>query len=321
MKSYILAFLLISLYLVSCNTKTAVTSAPPVNEIAQKYTGPIIDVHVHAFSDDSPMLGKMHPPTLRGETFQGVSTTAEQKEKTLEKFRQHNVVKAVVTHGHLWVDEPTENIMIGGYGKSIDDLRNQYKEGKLQVLGELAPFYSEMLADDSAMAPYFGLAQELDIPVGFHILPGGPNYGFHVLPKMLGGMRTYNANPLQLEEVLVKYPDLKIYVMHGGWPYIEDMKALMYAHPNIYVDVAVINWILPVEEFHYYLKSMVTAGFGDRIMYGSDQMSWPDVIDVAIESVNSADFLTLEQKEDIFYDNAANFLEFTEEEIRKHKKQ
>jgi len=93
----------------------------------------------------------------------------------------------------------------------------------------------------------------------------------------------------------------------------------MYAHPNVYVDIAVLNWILPQKEFNSYLKSLINAGFGDRIMFGSDQMVWPQVISVGIESVNNADFLTLDQKEDIFYDNAAKFLGLSEEEIENHK--
>lgn len=85
-------------------------------------------------------------------------------------------------------------------------------------------------------------------------------------------MRTYNSNPLQLEDVIVKFPDLKLYIMHGGWPYVDDIKVLMYAHPNVYVDIAVMNWILPQEEFYAYLKSLIRSGFDDRIMYGSDQI-------------------------------------------------
>lgn len=54
-------------------------------------------------------------------------------------------------------------------------------------------------------------------------------------------------------------------------------------------------------------------------MYGTDQMVWPDTMDVGIASVKEADFLTLEQKEDIFYDNAATFLGLSPEEIAKHK--
>ena len=54
-------------------------------------------------------------------------------------------------------------------------------------------------------------------------------------------------------------------------------------------------------------------------MHGTDQMVWPDLISVGIETVNKADFLSLEQKEDIFFDNAANFLGMSEEEISQYK--
>ena len=53
-------------------------------------------------------------------------------------------------------------------------------------------------------------------------------------------------------------------------------------------------------------------------MFGSDQMIWPEVIGLAIEGIESADFLSAEQKADIFYNNAARFLRLTEEEITAH---
>ena len=76
----------------------------------------------------------------------------------------------------------------------------------------------------------------------------------------------------------------------------------------MYVDVAVINWALPRPEFHSYLRRLVEAGFGERIMFGSDQMVWPDAIGRAVEGIESATFLTAQQKRDIFYNNAARFL-------------
>jgi uncharacterized protein len=272
------------------------------------YSGPIIDMHMHAYEDGASMLGLAHPPTLRDQVFQGVETAEELKEQVLEKFREYNIVKAVVTNGQIWKTDFPDQILIADSNKPIDSLRNMYQNGQLHVIGEMSPFYAGIRANDPSQLPFFGLAEELGIPVGFHVLPGGPNYGFHHMPEMLGGMRVYNADPMQLEEVLVKFPDLKIYIMHGGWPYVEDVKALLYAHPDVYVDIAVINWILPREEMYTYLKSLINAGFGNRIMYGSDQMVWPQTIDIAIETINSADFLTIEQKEDIFYDNAAEFL-------------
>jgi len=47
-------------------------------------------------------------------------------------------------------------------------------------------------------------------------------------------------------------------------------------------------------------------------MFGSDQMIWPDTIRIAIETIESADFLSADQKRDIFYNNAARFLRLDE---------
>jgi predicted TIM-barrel fold metal-dependent hydrolase len=48
-------------------------------------------------------------------------------------------------------------------------------------------------------------------------------------------------------------------------------------------------------------------------MFGSDNMYWPESIRLAVESIESADFLTPEQNRDIFYNNAAKFLRLAEE--------
>ena len=90
---------------------------------------------------------------------------------------------------------------------------------------------------------------------------------------------------------------------------LNDLKdELLYAHPQVYVDLGVISWILPRKEFHMYLRRLVEAGFGKRVMFGSDQMLWPQGLRIAIQAVETADFLTPAQKRDIFYNNAARFL-------------
>ena len=172
-------------------------------------------------------------------------------------------------------------------------------------------------ADDPSLEPLFALAERLDVPVGFHIMPGGPPGGIYLLG--MKDARVANANPRQLEEVLVRHPDLRVYVIHGGWPYVDDLKAMLYAHPQLYVDISAINWALPEAELHAYLRSLVESGFGNRIMFGSDQMVWPQTISIAVESVQSSD-LSPEQKAAIFYDNAARFLELSDDEIAMHKR-
>ena len=85
-------------------------------------------------------------------------------------------------------------------------------------------------------------------------------------------------SPLSLEEPLLEHPGLRVYVMHAGWPMLDDTIALLYTHPQVYLGVGVISYVLPRAEFHRYLRRIVEAGFGNRIMFGSDQMIWPETI-------------------------------------------
>jgi len=288
----------------------------------QDYKGPIIDMHVHAYNEGNPFfMMKEHPKTLRGETYLGASSAEELKQETLAIFKKYNVVKAVVSDGVFWDDGTFGDILLyGRRNMSVDSLRNAHARQKFDVLGELAPFYSGKVASDSSLKPLFNIAEELGTPAGVHIFPGGPNWILNRFPGMFPLMRAKNADPKQLQEVLIAHPKMKLYIMHGGWPYVDDVKALMYMHAQLYVDVAVLNWILPKEEFYSYLKELITAGFGDKIMFGSDQMIWPQLIGEGIKTINEAPFLSMEQKADIFYNNAARFLELSEEEIEADKK-
>ena len=83
-------------------------------------------------------------------------------------------------------------------------------------------------------------------------------------------------------------------------------------------DLSTITWIIPRKAFHKYLQGLIDAGLGKRLMFGSDQMIWPETIPMAIEAIESAEFLTEEQKRDIFYNNAARFLRLDEETIAQH---
>ena len=94
---------------------------------------------------------------------------------------------------------------------------------------------------------------------------------------------------------------------------IDDMVAMLYAHPQLYVDVGIIVYAFPRAEFYRYLQRLFEAGFGRRIMFGSDQMIWPQAIEKAIESIEAAPFLTADQKRDIFYNNANRFLRLNKE--------
>ncbi len=277
---------------------------------------PIIDMHLHSFpAADSGEANMPNPVTGK---LSSATSDVEIMQASFMEMRRYNIVKAV-TSGPLEVlfrwKSAEPNIIIGGLyfyeGTSLPDveqLRQLFIEGQLEVLGELAVQYVGLSLSDSLFEPYLTIAEELDIPVGVHTGLGPPETPYNCCPKF----RVTYGNPVLLEEVLVKHPKLRIYLMHGGWPYLEETKAIMSVYPQVYADLATINWIIPREEFHEYLHGLIRAGFGERLMFGSDQMEWPEAIGMAIEGIESATFLSKEQKRDIFYNNAVRFLRLKE---------
>ena len=272
---------------------------------------PIIDVHMHAYAKDPRWDHKVGNPI----TGQPMTATNEQSHmrETMAQMKKYNIVKAVVsTHYEAvlrWKTAASDNI-IASYGfddpatVNLEFLRKEHAAGRLLSIGEVGAQYEGLAPNDPKLDPIYALAEELDIPVGIHIGLSKPGVSYDDSPKYRAAL----SNPMLLEEALLRHPKLRLYVMHAGWPMLDQMVALMWAHPQVYVDVAVINWALPRAEFHAYLRRLVEAGFGQRIMFGSDQMVWPDAIGRAVEGIESAAFLSEQQKRDIFYNNAARFL-------------
>lgn len=116
----------------------------------------------------------------------------------------------------------------------------------------------------------------------------------------------------------MRHPRLRVYIMHAGYPMIDELRALLFSYPQVYVDLGGIVYTEPPPAFHGFLRQIVDAGYGDRVMFGSDQMIWPGVIEPAIAAIEQAPYLTPAQKRDILYNNAARFLRLTPEEIAHH---
>ena len=178
-----------------------------------------------------------------------------------------------------------------------------FQEKKFKVFGELALQYEGKTLADPELEPYLAICERLGIPVALHTGMSFPNTTYTCCPKF----RTHLGNPQLIEEVLVKHPKMKIQLMHLGFPYLQETKAIMNVYPQVYADIGAIDWLRPLPEFYSYLQSFIDGGFGKRIMYGSDQMAWEDAIPLSIKNIENAPFLTESQKEDIFYNNAATF--------------
>lgn len=321
--------------------QAAATSAMPRRASAprQESPQPIIDMHLHAVAADS----QGPPPQIICapfdyfpardvrltwlQIFSGLAadppcadplvspmTDEEIMRQTIEVLERRNIIG--VASGPLelvarWKEAAPERI-IQGMGFAISDaapspqdIRALVGAGRLEVLTEVTNQYLGIEPDDPRFEPYLKMAEEIDLPIGIHIGTGPP--GAPYLPGF-GNYRARMHSPLSLEEPLLRHPDLRVYVMHAGWPMLDDTLALLWAHPQVYLEVGVIDYVLPRAEFYRYLRTLVEAGFGNRIMFGSDQMVWPQAIERALDTIERADFLTEAQKRDILYNNAARFL-------------
>ena len=191
----------------------------------------------------------------------------------------------------------------------IARVRAEVHAGRIKAFGEMLPQFLGLPPGDSKLEPYWALAEEFDIPAAIHMGPGPPGAAYEAspVPQKHPNFRMAAGDPLLLEEVLLRHKRLRLSVMHAGWPRLESMLALLYAHPNVYVDTGGLqsDRIVPRAAYYRYLQALVENGFGKRIMFGSD---FPDQIEMGIDAIVAADFLSAEQKTDILCNNAARFL-------------
>lgn len=296
---------------------------------------PIIDVHMHAMADapwatpvcpnqarfeaSDPKNGPEAPfgwsseecspklyPAPKGEYMKAV--LAE-----MERLNVRGVVFGDVEAVKKWQAAAPSRVIPGtAFGrveggdaaKQLKMLEVAFTKDGFKVMGEIGLQYEGISPSDMRVDQYFALAEKLDIPVAIHMGTGGSGRANIAMPTYRGSM----GNPLLLEELLARHPKLRVQVMHAGYPMIDNMLTLLQANSHVYVDIAGLIWSYPRKDVNRYIERLVDAGFGDRVMYGTDQLAWPGLMAYSIGLIQNADYLSPEQKRDILYNNAARFL-------------
>ena len=291
-----------------------VLSAP---DLSGQERPPIIDMHMHARTSAArgadgmpapvpcfPLGGCELRPTI-------VRTDEDVMRLALEAMDRNNIVLGVVTDADLervyqWADARPGRFLAGAavFNVARADtaaLRAEFEAGRLQVMGELGTQYQGLASNDPENEPLFALADDLGVPVLVHA--EGIAGGTGIRP-----FRIADGHPEHLQDVVAKYPDLRVWMENAGYPFVDEAIALMYRYPNVYADLSTITWVIPRAEFYRYLERLMDAGLGKRLMWGSDQMSWPSTIDHSLDAIREAPFLSEDQKRDLLYNNAVEFL-------------
>jgi predicted TIM-barrel fold metal-dependent hydrolase len=94
--------------------------------------------------------------------------------------------------------------------------------GSLQLL----PYAFGFPFDDRLYYPLFAKCVELGIPVVTQV-----GHTASLLPSDPG-------RPIYLDQVALDFPELTIVGGHIGWPWTEEMIALAWKHPNVYIDTS-----------------------------------------------------------------------------------
>ncbi len=279
------------------------------------------------------------PPACRTPLFSPL-TDADLLAQTVAMMRKHNVIGVLGGESKLvgeWVAAAPGRFIPGidvrfeaqtgqaiapvppGTARkplSIATIRQLHTSGAFRVIAEVTNQYAGIAPDDPRLEPLWSLAEELDVPVGIHIGGGEPGTPYTGSPAF----RARLQSALTLEEVLVRHPKLRVYIMHAGYPLVDDLLALMFTHPQVYIEPSMAINVETRAAFYRFLRPSIEAGYGDRVMFGSDQIIRPGLIEAAVRSIDEAPFLTAAQKRDIFYNNAARFLRLSDEEMAAHRR-
>ncbi|HYG38520.1 MAG TPA: amidohydrolase family protein [Cytophagales bacterium] len=184
---------------------------------------------------------------------------------------------------------------------AIEWVEEQIIKKRIHFIGEVLSQYHGVSSSDSLLFPYYHLAEKYQLPVGIHTGSAGPDHGCPNFSEEMG-------NPKLMNELMIRFPKMKVWIMHSGVPYLLETIEMMKKYPGLYTDISAINnpHILQPAEFSKVMKQLIENGLEDRIMFGSDNGK----IDVMINSINNLDYLTKKQKDKIFYKNAETFFRY-----------
>jgi len=108
--------------------------------------------------------------------------------------------------------------------EAVREIRRSYDLGLRGIA--VRPFMFQIPPTHAKMYPIYSTCVELDIPIWFHLSINFSTNSMEV------------ERPIYLDIVCQDFPELKIIAGHGGWPWVNELVAVAWRNPNMYIDIA-----------------------------------------------------------------------------------
>jgi len=111
----------------------------------------------------------------------------------------------------------------------------------------------------------FSFCMEHEVPVQVHT-------GFGDSTKVL---TLQGSSPLNLENIAKGYDDLRLVLIHGGYPFCREAGALAMMNDNVYLDYSYIGRLVSVPMLSRILGDWIGCKLEDRLLFGTDTVKKP----------------------------------------------
>ncbi len=174
--------------------------------------------------------------------------------------------------------DPTEGM------RGVRELERAVKESGF-IGAHLYPHWFEMPPDHARYYPFYAKCVELNVPIQIQV--------GHCLRYSADRPLKSVGRPITLDTIACDFPELKLVGIHIGWPWTEEMIAVAYKHPNVYIGsdaYAPKHW---PPEFVHFLNT-----FGqDKVLFGTDfpvidpECAMREIEDLALRPESKRKFL------------------------------
>ena len=174
--------------------------------------------------------------------------------------------------------------------KGIYALEKAVKENGMRGAA-VDPYLAKIYPNDAKYYPIYSKCCELNIPIVFTTGPA----------TLVPGAVMDHVAPRYIDFVARDFPELKIVISHGGYPWVNEAIFVAQRNANVYIDLSEYELYPQAEAYVQAMNSIIT----DKVLFAS---AHPFVeLKDAIEVYNKLP-LTPEARQKVMYDNAKKVL-------------